>query len=92
MNPASGSLAVLLQYPAAEAPDPVAHFVPKRKVEIAGAPALVKGVLNAAVVGAGNLAKWEHLPNLQKLPNVRLARRAFSQRRSRQELCKALRR
>jgi predicted dehydrogenase len=72
MNPASGSLAVLLQYPAAEAPDPVAHFVPKRKVEIAGAPALVKGVLNAAVVGAGNLAKWEHLPILQKLSNVRL--------------------
>jgi predicted dehydrogenase len=72
MDPAAASLAVLLQYPASESPDPVAHFIPKRKVELEGAPAIRKGILNAAVVGAGNLAKWEHLPILKKLPDVQL--------------------
>ena len=37
MDPAAASLAVLLQYPASESPDPVAHFIPKRKVELEGA-------------------------------------------------------
>ena len=53
MDSTAASLAVLLQYPAADTPDPVAHFVPKRKVEIATAPATRTGVLNAAIIGAG---------------------------------------
>ena len=68
-DPAAHSLAVLLRYPAADAADPVAAFTPVRKVET---PQPVKPTLNVALVGAGNLVKWEHLPNLKKLPGVGL--------------------
>ena len=71
MDPASGSLAVLLQYPAADAADPVTSFHAVRKVAAAAAPARSHG-LAVAVVGAGNLARWVHLPNLKKIPNVHL--------------------
>ena len=37
MNPASSSLAVLLEYPAAKSPDPVGSFQAKRKVRVTGA-------------------------------------------------------
>ena len=71
-NPASGSLAVLLRYAAAEkAP---AAFEPKRRVEIAapgGGPAH-EGQIGAALVGAGGLARWAHLPELGKIAGVRL--------------------
>ncbi|MGO9256740.1 MAG: bi-domain-containing oxidoreductase [Bryobacteraceae bacterium] len=74
LDPTAGSLAVLLRYPAAAVPDPVAAFAPRRKVETAGtdAPAPSKAQLEVALVGAGNLAKWEHLPVLRKLPGVAL--------------------
>ena len=68
-DPAAQSLAVLLRYPAASVPDPVAAFVPVRKVET---PRSLKAAINVALVGAGNLVKWEHLPNLKKLPGVGL--------------------
>jgi len=64
LDASSNSLAVLLRYPAATSADPVA-FQPKRKVEVtAGATGTTK--LGIAVVGAGNLAKWAHLPNLKR--------------------------
>ena len=67
LNPASGSLAVLLRY--ADAGQP--QFQPRRKVDVAPAqPA--KGELGAGLVGAGNLARWAHLPNLKKASGVRL--------------------
>lgn len=69
MNPASGSLAVLLRYAAADqAPAP---FSPQRRIEIAPAAA-VSGEIGAALVGAGGLARWSHLPELQKISGVRL--------------------
>jgi predicted dehydrogenase/threonine dehydrogenase-like Zn-dependent dehydrogenase len=71
MDPGSGSLAVLLEYPAASAPDPVAAFVPVRKVGTADG-ARSKEKIEFALIGAGNLAKWEHLPNLKKLSGVGL--------------------
>jgi predicted dehydrogenase len=71
LDPASGSLAVLLRYPAAQSADPVAEFAPRHKVETpAAAPA--KASLEVALIGAGNLVKWEHLPILKKLPGVQL--------------------
>jgi predicted dehydrogenase len=76
MDPLSGSLAVLLNYPAAAVADPVAAFQPARKVETA-APVLKRGKLGVALVGAGNLARWVHLPNLKKVPNAHL-RAVFS--------------
>jgi predicted dehydrogenase/threonine dehydrogenase-like Zn-dependent dehydrogenase len=71
LDPASNSLAVLLRYPAAMATDPLADFQPKRKIGVGpAAPALSK--IGVALVGAGNLARWVHLPNLKKISNAHL--------------------
>ena len=71
MDAASNSLAVLLKYPAASLPDPVAAFKPVSTVATNGA-ARPKEKIEFALVGAGNLAKWEHLPNIKKLSGVGL--------------------
>jgi predicted dehydrogenase/threonine dehydrogenase-like Zn-dependent dehydrogenase len=71
MDPASNSLAVLLKYPAASEPDPVAAFKPVRTVKTA-VEARPKEKIEFALVGAGNLVKWEHLPNIKKLSGVGL--------------------
>lgn len=71
LDPSSNSLAVLLRYPAADTTDPVGAFKPRRKVEVARRPA-GESELRVALVGAGNLARWAHLPNLKKISNVTL--------------------
>jgi predicted dehydrogenase/threonine dehydrogenase-like Zn-dependent dehydrogenase len=71
MDPASGSLAVVLNYPASKAENTVAGFVPKRKVTVGGATASA-GKFGVALVGAGNLARWVHLPVLKKVPGAEL--------------------
>ncbi|HZQ55401.1 MAG TPA: bi-domain-containing oxidoreductase [Bryobacteraceae bacterium] len=70
LDPASNSLAVLLQYPAQ---DPAAglQFKPRRTVTLSTAQKR-EGKLGVALVGAGNLARWAHLPNLTKNPAVEL--------------------
>jgi predicted dehydrogenase/threonine dehydrogenase-like Zn-dependent dehydrogenase len=71
LNPDAGSLAVVLRYPAAVEHDPVRDYRPERKVQIHRvAPST--GRIGVALVGAGNLARWVHLPNLKKIPDVRL--------------------
>jgi predicted dehydrogenase/threonine dehydrogenase-like Zn-dependent dehydrogenase len=72
MDPSRNSLAVVLTYPdfATDAATSVA-FRPHRKVAIPGAAAS-KDRLRFALVGAGNLAKWAHLPSLRKLPSAQL--------------------
>ena len=90
-DPAAQSLAVLLRYPAASAADPVAAFAPVRKVATPG-EGRAKERIEFALVGAGNLAKWEHLPNHQEAAGRRTARGVFGGRRARQELRAALRR
>jgi predicted dehydrogenase len=71
MDPSANTLAVLVKYPAADLADPLAEFRPKRRIDVtrhAGASSAV----GVALIGAGNLARWAHLPNLKKTPGVRL--------------------
>ena len=72
MSPSSSSLAVLLNYPAASSADAVGDFRPTRKVEVAAHSSSQSGETGVALVGAGNLARWVHLPNLKKVPKTRL--------------------
>lgn len=71
LEPTSKSLAVLLRYPGAGSNDVVESFTPIRKVQIAFARP-TQEELGVALTGAGHLARWIHLPNLKKLPNVTL--------------------
>lgn len=68
MDPATRSLAVLLRYNAEKAA--AEAFEPVRRVEVRPAAAVNKNTLQVALVGAGNLARWSHVPNMQKLPDV----------------------
>jgi predicted dehydrogenase len=70
LAPNSTSLAVLLRYPSADSPTAV--YTPLRRVDIAAAPAANPGKVQVALAGAGNLAKWSHLPNLKKNPHASL--------------------
>lgn len=69
MDPAQQSLAAVLRYVAAK-PE-VRQFQPVRKVEV-HTPVIRSSELRVALVGAGNLGRWAHLPILQKLPGVKL--------------------
>ncbi len=74
MDPAADSLAVVLRYPAAEEAEAgraTPAFKPERKLTT-GTLARKEGTLGVALVGAGNLARWEHLPNLKKIPGATL--------------------
>lgn len=70
MAPGNSSLAVLLRYPAVESSQPVTDFHPKRRVDVSQTPS--SSTTGIALVGAGNLARWVHLPNLKKIPGTRL--------------------
>ena len=82
MDPAVSSLAVLLKYPAADLAEPLAEFRPKRRVEVNG-HAGASLAIGVALVGAGNLARWAHLPNLKKTPGGGSARNPFLKRSAR---------
>ncbi len=71
MDPASNSLGVLLRYPEPIAVNggsekPASH----RRVTLKSRAA--KSDLKVALVGAGNLARWAHLPALAKIPHASL--------------------
>jgi predicted dehydrogenase len=67
----SNSMAVLLKYAAADATTPAAKPQPAGRVDVNRGHALPSD-MGVALVGAGNLARWVHLPNLKKTPGVRL--------------------
>ncbi len=69
MDPAANSLAVIMKYPAADLAAPLTEYRPKRKVEVTG-HASASSSIGVALIGAGNLARWTHLPNLKKTPGV----------------------
>ncbi len=71
MDPSIGSLAVLVKYPAADAAEPLARPRPIRRVEVDG-HTVASSAMGVALVGAGNLARWTHLPNLKKTAGVYL--------------------
>jgi hypothetical protein len=72
MAPGSNSLAVVLKYPEPTASANDLTFTPRRRVELAPAAPKKAGDLKVALVGAGNLARWAHLPNIAKIDGVSL--------------------
>ena len=72
MAPGSNSLAVVLKYPEPTASANDLTFTPRRRVELAPAAPRKAGDLRVALVGAGNLARWAHLPNIAKIDGVSL--------------------
>ena len=66
LDPSGGSLAVVLRYPLAATLQNPAPFVPRRRVEVVARPH-GPSAMRVALIGAGNLARWVHLPTLQKL-------------------------
>jgi len=71
MDPASNSLAVVLQYKTEDSPASAAQFQANRTVSF-HANKKKEGALGIALIGAGNLARWAHLPNIKKIPNSSL--------------------
>ena len=72
MAPGSTSLAVILNYPQPTLAENDIAFVPRRKVDVPNVARRPNGEMKVALVGAGNLAKWAHLPNLRAIPGVAL--------------------
>jgi predicted dehydrogenase/threonine dehydrogenase-like Zn-dependent dehydrogenase len=70
LDPASGALAVVLRYPPPES-GRIPAYSPKTRVEVKPA-APAAGTLGIGLVGAGNLARWVHLPNVKKIAGCAL--------------------
>jgi predicted dehydrogenase/threonine dehydrogenase-like Zn-dependent dehydrogenase len=68
LDPASNSLAVVLNYPVADLAAPV---TPVRRVEIPGARPATSG-FRVALAGAGNISRWAHMPALKSIRDVSL--------------------
>jgi predicted dehydrogenase len=71
LDPAARSLAVVLKYPVAHTPAEPSPFAPRRRVEVSSKPHGA-GNLRVALLGAGNLARWVHLPVVQKTRGLEL--------------------
>ena len=67
----SSSLAVVLKYPVNESANALESYNPNRKIVVSSAP-VQKDEIKFAMVGAGNLAKWAHLPAIQKIAGANL--------------------
>jgi predicted dehydrogenase len=70
MDATSNSLGVLLRYPEPIAVNGASAREKTRRVNLRSRGA--KSDLKIGLVGAGNLARWAHLPSLSKIPNVSL--------------------
>ena len=71
MGNGGGTMAVVLKYDAGKTEDAVAAYEPQRKIVVNQTP-LNKDEIKFAIVGAGNLAKWAHLPALKKIEGAAL--------------------
>lgn len=65
------SLAVVLKYPINNEINAIEAFKPIRKLVLNSTP-VSKEDINFALIGAGNLAKWAHLPAIQKITGAKL--------------------
>ena len=65
------TLAVVLRYPVNDVENPIESYTPTRRIAVNASPATT-GEIGFALVGAGNLAKWAHLPALKKISGARL--------------------
>ena len=73
LSPASNSVAVVLEYPKPEVHENgLGTFKPARRVAISESTERKGSELRVGVVGAGNIARWAHLPVLSAVPNVKL--------------------
>jgi predicted dehydrogenase len=72
LNPESKSLAVLLRYPANDSADALGEYKPIRKLKMPHFQSAKKDEINIGLIGAGNLAKWSHLPALSKISGAKL--------------------
>ena len=72
MSADSRSVAVLLKYDTARPTASIADHKAVRRVDLAPHVRKDKDTLGVALVGAGNLARWAHLPVLKGIRNVRL--------------------
>jgi predicted dehydrogenase/threonine dehydrogenase-like Zn-dependent dehydrogenase len=71
LAPSSISLGVVLRYPVSEQqPNVEEPSAPVRRIDLTRSTKSAD--LKFALIGAGNLAKWAHLPNLAKIPNASL--------------------
>ncbi len=70
LNPTANSMAVLLEYP--KTADAATNGVgAKHRVEVTPTRPGASSI-GVALVGAGNLARWAHLPNIKSAPGVQL--------------------
>ncbi len=67
----SASLAVVLKYPINDQENAIESFKPNRKIVVNSEP-VKKDEIKFAMVGAGNLAKWAHLPAIKKIAGASL--------------------
>ncbi len=68
LDPATNSLAVVLRYPES---DVQTEFQARTKISVVS-PKAHAGDLRVGLIGAGNLARWAHLPNLKSAAGVSL--------------------
>jgi predicted dehydrogenase len=73
LDPDSASLGVALEYAAAHESDPLGSYRPQNKVALPAATPSAPGVKRIALIGAGNIAKWAHLPALRKVKGLELS-------------------
>jgi predicted dehydrogenase/threonine dehydrogenase-like Zn-dependent dehydrogenase len=66
----ANSLGILLRYPQAEYATDPEKVTTQLKVQVPGKSK--RSDLKIGLVGAGNLARWAHLPSLSKIPHVSL--------------------
>ena len=66
----ANSLGILLRYPQADLTTEAEKFTPQLKIHIPNK--IPKAGLKIGLVGAGNLARWAHLPSLSKIPHASL--------------------
>jgi predicted dehydrogenase len=79
LDPAAKSLAVVLRYPATDVPAPaepngqrVVGPAPRRRVDVVAPRPHGPSDLRVGLIGAGNLARWVHLPIIRKTRGLRL--------------------